>query len=366
MRLVPGAPKEPAMTLRPTCPALRRVGVTGAALLLTAVLGGCGSSSSSNTSAASAGLSYDSGSATAAQEPAVPVPAVPAAGAPAAAAAPASADMSMNELRSAKTSSAAKAQASHALAEGADKPAAKLGVPDAALTGRSIVYTAEESIQVADISRAVSSIEVAVDAAGGLVAKSERSGGATPDQATADLRLRIPPGNFESFLDRIGKLGTVSDRTLTGDDVTEQVVDVASRVATQRASVDRVRALMAQATSLKDVVALESQLSQREADLEALLAKQNKLKDQTDLATVTVHLSTPSKPAVVAPSTHRMGFITGLGNGWDAFTGAAVAAATVLGTVLPFALALAVFGVPLAWLWLRVRRGAAARSDVVG
>jgi hypothetical protein len=336
---------------------LRRAGAAGGVLMLAAALGGCGSSGSTDASASGAAQSYtgDAG----AQAPAAPAAAAPAAAAPAAAAA----KMSMNSLRTAAAAKATKAEASHRLAAGADAAAPKLGVPDAALTGRSIVYTAEESIQVTDVSRAVSSVEAAVDAAGGLVAKSERSGGAAPDSASADLRLRIPPSNFESFLDRIGKLGTVSDRTLTGDDVTEQVVDVASRVATQRASVDRVRALMAQATSLKDVVALESQLSQREADLEALLAKQNKLKDQTDLATVTVHLSTPPKvPAVVAPPTHRMGFTTGLGNGWDAFTGAAVGAATVLGAVLPFALALALLGPPLAWLALRLRRSATARS----
>jgi hypothetical protein len=335
---------------------LRRAGVAGGVLLLAAALGGCGSSGSSDASASGAALSYTGD--------AVPqAPAPPAMSAPAAAA-PADATRSMNSMPGASATKAAKAQASHRLAAGADAAAPKLGVPDAALTGRSIVYTAEESIQVADISHAVSAVEAAVDAAGGLVARSERSGGATPDAATADLRLRIPPSNFESFLDRIGKLGTVSDRTLTGDDVTEQVVDVASRVATQRASVDRVRALMAQATSLKDVVALESQLSQREADLEALLAKQNKLKDQTDLATVTVHLMTPpAKPTVVAPTEHRMGFGTGLGNGWDAFTGAAVAAATVLGAVLPFALALAVLGPPLAWLLVRLRR---SRSAPVG
>jgi hypothetical protein len=352
------------MTTRsPVRPTLRRTGAAGAALLLTAALGGCGSSGSSNdASAQTSGESTSYASGALAQQPAAPA-ADTAAGAPAAAA-PAAATAAAPAAKAAANTAATKAEASHQLAAGADKAAPKLGVPDAALSGRSIVYTAEESIQVPDISRAVSSVEAAVDAAGGLIAKSERSAGDTPDAATADLRLRIPPSNFESFLDRVGKLGTVSDRTLTGDDVTEQVVDVASRVATQRASVERVRALMAQATSLRDVVALESQLSQRESDLEALLAKQHKLKDQTDLATVTVHLSTPPKPpaAVVAPPTHRMGFGTGLGNGWDAFTGAALGAAAVLGAVLPFALALAVLGPPLVWAGRRLRRSADARS----
>jgi hypothetical protein len=340
---------------------IRRVTAAGGALTFATLLGACGSSGSSDTGALSS--EYDtSGSTAVAPQPAAPMPA---ADAPAAAAPAAGAAVSMNALRtqSSKTATATKAQTSHHLAAGADKAAPKLGVPDAALTGRSIVYNAEETLEVADVSRAVNSVEAAVDAAGGLIVRSERSGTDNGTPATAEMRLRVPPSSVDSFLERIGKLGTVRDRTLTGDDVTEQVVDVTSRVQSQRASVDRVRALMNQATSLKDVVALESQLSQREADLEALLAKQNKLRDQTDLATVTLHLNTPAKAAaVVPPAQHRMGFTTGLGNGWDAFTGAAVAAATVLGAVLPFAVALVVLGPPLAWLVTRLRR---SRSEAV-
>lgn len=321
--------------MSPRVPA--RPALAAGVLLLAAMLTGCGSSTSSATSNTAA-LSHAS-----------TVPADSAAfsaAAPAAAAAPAP----------------SKAKSRTPQAPPAANTAA-LGVPDSALTGRSIVHTAEETISVPDIARAVSSVEAAVDAAGGLVARSERSGG-DGDSRTANMRLRVPPSNFSSFLDRVGKLGTVSDRTLTGDDVTDQVVDVASRVQTQRASVDRVRALMNQATSLKDVVTLEGELSVREADLEALLAKQNKLKDQTDLATVTMHLVTPATAAAPAAHGHRRGFAAGLGNGWDAFTAAALGAATVLGAVLPFAVAIAVLAPPLAWAAVRLRRS--LRSRTVG
>ena len=333
------------------CIPVRPATAAAGAFLLAALLTGCGSSSSDLSATGAMPLAQSPAAAdSAAVAPAVGAPAAASAAAP-----------SMNQLGASQDAKAAKATASHRLAAGAGgAPAAKLGVPDSALTGRSVVYNAEETVEVADVSRAVSSVEAAVDAGGGLVARSERTGD------TANMRLRVPPSNFESFLDRIGKLGTVSDRTLSGDDVTDQVVDVASRVDTQRKSVDRVRALMSQATSLKDVVALEGELSQREADLESLLAKQNKLKNQTDLATVTVHLVTPAKAAVIAASEHRRGFTAGLGGGWDAFTAAAVGAATVLGAVLPFTVAIAVLAPPLAWATVRLRRSLTTRSTTVG
>ncbi len=196
-----------------------------------------------------------------------------------------------------------------------------------------------------------------------MVANSERNG--SGDEATANMVLKVPPGGFNSLLDRIGKLGEVSERTLTGDDVTEQVVDVAGRVDSRRKSVDRVRALMTQAKSLRDVVTLEGELADRESELEALLAKQQKLAQEVDLATVTVHLQTKEHPAPPAPPrpSEATGFIAGLDGGWGAFTGAVVATATVLGATLPFALLLVALGLPVWFVLRRLRRANAPRPS---
>ena len=260
------------------------------------------------------------------------------------------------------------------IAAGADRKTARgVSVPDAALTGRDVIYTADLTVQVDDVTHAVAQIETAVRAAGGFVAGSERSTdaasipapqtvepGAEPAPAprsSATMTLRVPPGGFNSVLDRLATLGLVLDRKLTGQDVTETVVDVKSRIASARASVDRIRDLMERAVTLRDVVALEGELSQREADLDALLAKQTSLKDQTSLATVTVHLKTAEALAATAEDDDE-GFTAGLSNGWDAFTTSATAGATVLGALVPFAAALLLLGPPLWWLGLRIQRTA--------
>lgn len=266
------------------------------------------------------------------------------------------------------------------IAAGAGKNSAKnTSIPDAALTDRDVIYTADMTVQVADVPKAVSQIESAVRAAGGLVAGSERSTDAVAPvsgddpapapRSSAQLVLRIPPGDFGSVLDRIGALGVVLDRNLTGKDVTEAVIDVKSRIASARTSVVRIRDLMDRAVTLRDVVALEGELSQREADLESLLAKQAKLKDQTSLATLTVRLVNPEQSALTAAEDDEKGFTAGLSNGWNAFTDGAVVAATVLGALLPFAVALLLLGPPLAWLAARLRRSvltARPRGDALG
>ena len=86
-----------------------------------------------------------------------------------------------------------------------------------------------------------------------------------------------------------------------------------------QASVDRVRALMSQATKLADIVTLEAELSRRQADLEATQTQLAALEDAVSLAPVEVRLSTDEK--VLEEADDDTGFLAGLTAGWTAFTG---------------------------------------------
>ncbi len=85
----------------------------------------------------------------------------------------------------------------------------------------------------------------------------------------------MPVERYEEVLDELEGAGELLERSAKAEDVTDQVVDVDSRVKSRRASVVRVRELMDKATKLSDVVTLEGELSTRQAELEALLARQS-------------------------------------------------------------------------------------------
>ena len=155
------------------------------------------------------------------------------------------------------------------------------------------------------------------------------------------------------------------DRQQSADDVTADVVDVASRVATAQASLARVRALLDKAASIGDVVALEGELTRREADLESLQARQRTLADQTTLSTVNLSLLSKDAAAPV-PVEDRSGFLGGLARGWDAFTASGTALLTVVGAVLPFVGLAAVLGLLALPLLRRRRTGRATALDAAG
>ena len=154
-------------------------------------------------------------------------------------------------------------------------------------------------------------------------------------------------------MDAFGTLGKVEQRSQKSEDVTTKVIDNDARVRAGERSIQQIEALLSRAQKLGDIIAIENDLARRQADLDSLKSQQAWLEDQTSLSTITVYLS---RPAAHHHTTHEAkGFLAGLANGWDAFRGATVAVLTALGAVLPFAVLLALLGVPL-WLVVRRRR----------
>jgi len=247
----------------------------------------------------------------------------------------------------------------------------------AAAADRRIVRTAEVTIEVRQLAPAATRIRQAATDLGGYVAtettgysapvaiKSETSGttDAPVHQAQAGqsvLVLRIPESKLDQALARAAGVGTEVSRTSTADDVTGDIADLTSRTATQKASVARVRQLLADAKDLKDVVLLESELTRREADLEALEARLATLSNRADLATLTVVLQTPQ---VQDTTEEDNPFVRGLRSGWEALMTSTGMLITLIGGLLPFAAVAALVGLPLS-LRYRSRRTASVPPSV--
>ncbi|MFB9375363.1 DUF4349 domain-containing protein [Kineococcus gynurae] len=252
--------------------------------------------------------------------------------------------------------------AQDAAADVAEDPAA---LP-AAATGRAVVSTARLGVGVDDVTAAASAAARIAVAAGGSVQQSQVSGAdgtevvageARPDDAvapgaTASLTLRVPAERFEGVLDELAALGTQLDRQTTSSDVSAEVADVDSRVASAQAVLGTLRERLPEARTIADVLTVENELARRQADLEALQARQRVLADQVALSTVDVGFS--PRAAVAAAAATDGGFLDGLRAGWSALGRTVHVGGTVLGAVLPFAVPVAAVG-GLLW-WLRRRR----------
>ncbi|MFI6724760.1 DUF4349 domain-containing protein [Streptomyces sp. R-74717] len=211
--------------------------------------------------------------------------------------------------------------------------------PDALPAGTHVIRTATLSVEVKSVPKAAAAARSAAESSGGLVAREETER-VDDTHEMSHIVLRVPQGEYDAVLRDLAGAGKLLSRTSSAKDVTDQVVDVASRIATQRASVARVRKLMDRAEKLTDVVALEGELSSRQASLESLLAQQESLKDRTTLATITLDLSEPE--TVTKDGDDDPGFLDALGGGWHAFVTMLRWLAMAVGAAAPFLAAAAV------------------------
>jgi hypothetical protein len=221
---------------------------------------------------------------------------------------------------------------------------------------RSIIYTGHITVEPDSVNDAADAAIAAARTAGGDVSGDNRS--SAGDRSEATVTLRVPSGKFSEVMAALGRLGTERNREVKTEDVTEQVVDVQSRIATAQASVDRVRALLARATTLGEIVSLEAEVAKREAELESLKARLNKLSSLTALSTITATF-TRNGP-VEEDETGETGFVAGLEGGWESFTGSLNVLLMVLGALLPWFLAL---GLPVLALVAFLRRTARNRAQ---
>jgi hypothetical protein len=215
-----------------------------------------------------------------------------------------------------------------------------------------IIRTARLSVSVRSVPEALAEVRSVAETAGGFVAREETDSYEGGRIDSTEVVLRVPSAKYDEVMNDLKGTGTVTYRSSQAEDVTDQVVDVESRVKSQRAAVDRLRKLMDEATELEDVVLLEGELASREAELDSLLSRRASLKDRTSLATVTLDLVDRDRVDEVREEDADPGILDALRGGWDAFVTTLYWIVLVVGAALPFAVVLGA----LLWLWLRLRR----------
>ncbi|QIK66196.1 DUF4349 domain-containing protein [Nocardioides sp. HDW12B] len=208
-----------------------------------------------------------------------------------------------------------------------------------------------------DLESARASLERTVRRYGGQVASEQTDSTDEGELRSSRLTLRVPSARFSTVMASFAELGAVQDSRTEQEEVTTEVIDVASRIRTQEVSLGRLRGFLDRATSVASVIRLESEIARREADLASLRAQQDYLADQTSYSTIELTLRAEEKDPEPAPTKEKedTGFLAGLSGGWNALVDVLVVAATVLGALLPFALVVALVGLPLA-VWLRTTR----------
>lgn len=228
-----------------------------------------------------------------------------------------------------------------------------------ASVGQKLVRRAHLQLKVDSLSESATRIRSIAAQQSGVVMTEELHSGGEGNDTSGSITISVPATSLDATIALVEKVGDVQFRNTSSEDVTGTYVDTEARVKSMTASVARIRDLLAKASTVNDLVALENELSQRQAELDALTAQLASLKDSVSMSPISISLSTDDFEPVTAG-----GFLSGLRAGWAAFTASLAVLATALGAVLPFAVAIALVVAPLVW-WVRRRRVAPGLTQPV-
>jgi hypothetical protein len=173
------------------------------------------------------------------------------------------------------------------------------GVPDVTLEqvqiDRLIIRNGSISMVVDDTRLAKASIEQMVAGMAGegafIVSSSEYGGSET--EPYINMSIRIPAERFDEVMDQLEAMaveGTNPSLNEYSEDVTEEYVDLQARIESMEAARDRLLELMQGAETTEDLLMAEQQLTQREAEIEALKGRLRYLTEAARLSRIDIDL----------------------------------------------------------------------------
>jgi hypothetical protein len=150
---------------------------------------------------------------------------------------------------------------------------------------RIAIWSADVLIEVDDVAKAADAAAALARERGGFAESTTIS-----DEKSGSVQLRVPSADLEPALDALGSLGKIKERSVSSYDVTETYLDLENRLKSARELRDRLRDLLAKGKNVTDLVAVETELSRVQSEIESMDGQLTRLKGQVDLATISVRL----------------------------------------------------------------------------
>lgn len=189
-----------------------------------------------------------------------------------------------------------------ALERSAAEPGAPVAQSNQPASQRLVIKSADLQLQVVSARDAEASLRALVGQLGGYVVKVETSG--TYEQTTARVTFRVPAERFDQALSGAqGLAQKVLSRSVTGDDVTEEFVDLDSRLRNLEATRDRLLTFLEKADQVDDALKVNQSLTEIQGQIEQIKGRRQFLQQSAALSTFSVFLTpVPVTPLIAEDS----------------------------------------------------------------
>jgi len=139
---------------------------------------------------------------------------------------------------------------------------------------------------------------------------------------TVTVVVRVPAAKFSEALEEIKQIGgRILLLKASGQDVTEEYIDLEARLRTKRALEMQFLEIMKQSRKISEALEVQTQLADVRTEIESLEGRRRFLENRAALSTIKITLQTPLPLAVATTSGFRTSINTALGDGLDTATG---------------------------------------------
>lgn len=231
-------------------------------------------------------------------------------------------------------------------AQGADVPRAGSSVD------RKTITTVRMSMNVKDVPASIEQISGLARASGGYVSDSSvyTNNYDSGTWRSGYITIRVPEGAYISFLGEVDPLGEVTSKSVSGQDVTEEYIDVSARLENLKRQEKRLGEVLNMSTTVEQVLSVEKEIERVRGEIDSLTGRLTYLNDRVEYSTITINLAEKSK------MTYSWGIKDAFNDAVKAFISTINGMIVLAGYLLPVVILLLLAGVAITGIWRLARR----------
>jgi hypothetical protein len=231
-----------------------------------------------------------------------------------------------------------------------EEPAVKTGMQ------KKIIRDGQMTIKVKNLESARRKVDSLTKALGGYI--GNESFNSYEQESNYNLIIRVPAANFDRMITGIEQsTGEVLYKEINARDVTEEFIDLETRLANKRKFIDRYGEMLKKANTIKDMLEIEENIRTIEEEIESTEGRLRYLNDQVTYSKLNLTL-TQEKVYKYKPQ-HARNFFErlkeSLHKGWQGFLG-----------FLLFVIRLWPFWIIIAIIWITYRRIKSKKKTIKG